>query len=119
MAAPATQQPAQNGDSAEQQATGAGGSLVEISLTLDEARVLRAVAQRGMLATGAEGMPNGQPKQATTAIGKLAAVLEEAETVALVRAELERAGFETRLLSDAQVSSLGRRMAEIPRRAAR
>ena len=92
---------------------------VDISLTLEEARVLRSVAQRGLLAAGVDGGPDGQPQHASSAIEKLASVLEEAETVAAVRGELGQAGFDTRRLSDAQVYSLARRLAEIPKRGAR
>jgi hypothetical protein len=108
--------PEQNGAPAEESASNGASSTIELSFSLEEARVLRSIAQRGMLAAGAEGAPNGQPQQANAAIKKLASALEEAEMAAAVRTELEKAGLETRRLSDAQVWSLGRRLAEIPQR---
>jgi hypothetical protein len=92
---------------------------IDLSLTLEEARMLRSVAQRGLLAAGVDGGPDGQPQHASAAIEKLVAVLDEAETVAAVREELSQAGFDTRRLSDAQVYALARRLADIPKRAAR
>lgn len=92
---------------------------IRLSLTLEEARMLRTVAQRGLIAAGADGGPEGQPHDAAAAIGKLSGALEEGETIALVRTALEQSGFDTRRLSDAQVSGLGRRLAEIPKRVAR
>src|SRR3954453_19672765 len=86
---------------------------VEVGLTLDEARLLRAVAQLGLRAAGGEGSANGNTPQAQAAIAKLAAVIDDAETVVKIRAALEEAGFETRRLSDAQVFSLHRRLADI------
>jgi len=100
------------------EATDPDGS-VDLSLTLEEARMLRRVAQRGLLAAGVDGGPDGQPQHASAAIEKLAAVLDEAETVAAVREELSQASFDTRRLSDAQVYALARRLADIPKRAAR
>jgi hypothetical protein len=108
--APSTASPALNDEVSS-------GSNIALSFTLDEARVLRTVAQRGMLATGAEGAPSGQPQQAKAALDKLGAAVEEAEVVRFVRDELEQAGFETSRLSNAQVSSLARRLADVPRRA--
>jgi hypothetical protein len=92
----------------------ARGSEIALTLTLDEARVLRTIAQRGMLAAGNDGAPDGQPQQAKAAVDKLAAALDNAEVVEFVRDELQDAGLDTSRLSDAQVTSLARRLAERP-----
>jgi hypothetical protein len=99
-------------------APSARSSEIALSFSLDEARVLRAVAQRGMLAAGSEGAPEGQPQQAKAALGKLVAALEAAEVAEYARRELEEAGLDTGRLSDAQVTSLARRLADGPRRPA-
>jgi hypothetical protein len=92
-------------------------TAIELSLTLDEARMLRSVGQRGLLAAGVDGGPDGQPQHASAALEKLGSLLDEAETVAAVREELGQAGFDTRRLSDAQVYALARRVSEIQKRA--
>jgi|SRR5947209_15982374 len=101
---------------AEAEAATSQESAIELALTLDEARMLHSVAQRGLLAAGADGGPNGQPQHASSAIEKLSAELEQADTVAAVRDELGQAGFDTRRLSDAQVYGLAQRLADIPKR---
>ena len=93
-------------------ATPAADASIDLTLTLEEARLLRAVAQVGMRAAGADGGSDGTP-QTQLALDKLIAVIEAAEKVSAIRAALEHAGFETRLLSDAEVSALASRLAGI------
>lgn len=90
-------------------------SPIQLTLSLEEARILRAVGQRGMLAAG-DSAPGGQPQHASSALAKLTAAIDDGETVVLVREELGNAGIDTRRLSDAQIASLGRRLADIPKR---
>ena len=90
---------------------------IVLSFTVEEARVLRTIAQRGMLAAGNDGAPAGQPQQAKAALDKLVGALENNEVIEFVRDELQEAGLDTSRLSDAQVTSLARRLAELPHRA--
>ena len=82
--------------------------------TLEETRVLVDLAQRGILAAANQGgAPGGNPV-AKAALATLSAALEDAETSAGVREQLEEMGFQTDHLTDAEVAALGRRIAEIP-----
>ena len=83
-----------------------------LTLTLEEARLLRAVAQVGMRAAGADGGSDGTP-QTQLALDKLVAVIEAAEKASTIRSTLEQAGFETARLSDAEVTALASRLAGI------
>lgn len=85
---------------------------IELTLTLEEARLMRAIAQLGMRAAGADGGNGGTP-QTQLALDKLVAEIEAAEKVSAIRATLEQAGFETQRLSDAEVSALAGRLAGI------
>jgi hypothetical protein len=87
-------------------------ATIELTLTLEEARLLRAVAQLGMRAAGADGGNGGTP-QTQHALDKLVAEIEAAEKVSAIRATLEQAGIETHRLSDAEVSGLAGRLARI------
>jgi len=85
---------------------------VEVAFTLEEARLLRAVAQLGMRTAGGDGGNGGTP-QTQLALDKLAAVIEGAEKVSAIRSTLEQAGFETQRLSDGDVAALASRLAGI------
>jgi hypothetical protein len=91
-------------------------ATLEFEFTLDEARVLVDLAQRGILASANQGgTPGGNPV-AKAALAKLSSTLEDAETSAGVREELAQSGFQTDHLTDSELADLGRRIAEIPRR---
>lgn len=85
---------------------------IELTLTLEEARLLRAVAQLGMRAAGADDSNGGTP-QTQHALDKLIAAVDAAEKVSAIRSTLEQAGFETARLSDADVAALAGRLAGI------
>jgi hypothetical protein len=82
--------------------------------TLDQTRALVDLAQNGMLAAAQQGGTPAANPVAKAALHTLSSALEDAETSASVREELEQLGFQTDHLSDAQVAALGRRIAEIP-----
>jgi hypothetical protein len=90
----------------------AADTTVEVAFTLEEARLLRAVAQLGMRTAGGDGGNGGTP-QTQHALDKLVAVIEGAERVTAIRSTLEQAGFETQRLSDADVAALASRLAGI------
>ena len=85
--------------------------------TLEQARVLLDLAQRGVLASANQGgTPGGNPV-AKAALAMLSSALDDAETSAGVREQLEQMGFQTDHLRDSEVAALGRRIAEIPQAA--
>ena len=89
-------------------------SPIELHLTVEEARVLREVAKRGMMVAGAAGNgPDGNPSQAKAALEKLDDAVAEADRISSLRSELELAGLATAHLGDAQVTSLARRLADL------
>lgn len=90
-------------------ATPAPDTSIELTLTLEEARLLRAVAQLGMRTAGSS---DGTP-QTQLALDKLVAEIDAAEKVSTIRSTLEQAGFETSRLSDAEVTALASRLAGI------
>jgi hypothetical protein len=82
--------------------------------TLEQTRVLVDLAQRGILASVNQGgAPGGNPA-AKAALAMLSSALDDAETSAGVREQLEEMGFQTDHLSDSEVAALGRRIADIP-----
>jgi hypothetical protein len=82
--------------------------------TLEQARVLVDLAQQGIIVSANQGgTPGGNPV-AKTALAMLTSALDDAETSAGVREQLEEMGFQTDHLSDSEVAALGRRIAEIP-----
>jgi hypothetical protein len=104
---------AQNGKPVEAPVAPSEGTL-EFEFTLEQTRVLVDLAQRGLIAAANQGgVPGGNPA-AKTALAMLSSKLEDAETSAGVRQQLEAMGFETEHLTDADVAALGRRIAEIP-----
>lgn len=87
---------------------------LEFELTVEETRVLVDLAQHGMIAAAQQGgAPGGNPV-AKAALSILSSKLEDAETSAGVREQLEQMGFQTDHLTDSEVAALGRRIAEIP-----
>ena len=89
-------------------------ATLSFEFTLEQTRALVDLAQHGVLAAA-----NGAGGPAVTPIAKaalatLSASLEDAETSASVRDELEQLGFQTDHLTDSEVAALGRRIAEIP-----
>jgi hypothetical protein len=81
--------------------------------TLEETRALVDLAQHGMIAAAQHGgSPGGNPI-AKAALATLSGALEDAETSASVREQLEAMGFETDHLNDSEVAGLGRRIAEL------
>jgi|SRR5436305_15125573 len=82
--------------------------------TLEQTRALVDLAQHGMLAAANNGGSAAANPVAKAALATLSAVLDDAETSASVRDELEQLGFETGHLTDTEVAALGRRIAEIP-----
>ncbi len=95
------------------EATARAETEVELSLTLEEARVLSEVANRGMLSAADGGAPVGNPRHAKAALEKLDAGIEEADRVRSLRSELEQSGLATAHLGDMQVVALARRVAEM------
>jgi hypothetical protein len=90
--------------------TPATAAAIELTLTLEEARLLRAIGQLGMRAARADGGSGGTP-QAQLALDKLITAVDAAEKVSAIRSTLEQAGFETGRLSDDEVSELADRLA--------
>jgi hypothetical protein len=102
---------AQNGKTVEAPAAEA---TLAFEFTLEQTRVLVDLAQRGLIAAANQGgAPGGNPV-AKAALAMLSSKLEDAETSAGVRQQLEAMGFETHHLTDADVAALGRRIADIP-----
>ena len=86
---------------------------LSFEFTLEETRALVDLAQHGMIAAAQQGgTPGGNPI-AKAALATLSGALEDAETSASVREQLEEIGFETDHLSDSEVAALGRRIAEL------
>jgi hypothetical protein len=104
---------AQNGKPVQAHPTPAEATLA-FEFTLEQTRVLVDLAQRGIIASANQGgAPGGNPA-AKAALAMLSAKLEDAETSAGVREQLEEMGFQTDHLTDADVAALGRRIADIP-----
>ena len=82
--------------------------------TLEQTRALVDLAQHGMLAAANQGGSPAANPVAKAALAMLSSGLEDAETSASVRDELEQLGFQTDHLTDAEVAALGRRIADIP-----
>jgi hypothetical protein len=94
--------------------TPADEGTLSFVFSLEETRVLVDLAQRGLIASASQGgTPGGNPL-AKAALHRLSSALEDAETSASVREQLEQMGFQTDHLTDAEVADLGRRIAEIP-----
>ncbi|MFL5911053.1 MAG: hypothetical protein ACJ768_10845 [Gaiellaceae bacterium] len=96
----------------------AAATDTELTLTfefsVDQTRALVDLAQHGMLAAANQGGSPAANPVAKAALATLSSALEDAETSASVREELEQLGFQTDHLSDAEVAALGRRIADIP-----
>jgi hypothetical protein len=89
-------------------------ATLTFEFTLEQTRALVDLAQHGMLAAANQGGSAIANPVAKAALGTLSASLEDAETSASVRDELEQLGFQTDHLTDSEVAALGRRIAEIP-----
>jgi hypothetical protein len=85
-----------------------GSPEIALELSLSEAQGLKS----WLLKSSADGAPAIEDESVKAALVKLGGSLDYIEGVATVRQELAAAGFETTLLSDAQVADLGRRIAE-------
>src|SRR4051794_36702635 len=104
---------AQNGKPVQAHPTPAEATLT-FEFTLEQTRVLVDLAQQGIIVSANQGgAPGGNPV-AKAALAMLSSALDDAETSAGVRDQLEQMGFQTEHLSDADVAALGRRIAEIP-----
>ena len=88
-------------------------ATLQFEFTLDQTRALVDLAQHGVLAAANGNGPAVTPV-AKAALATLSSSLEDAETSASVRDELEQLGFQTDHLTDSEVAALGRRIAEIP-----
>ena len=106
---------AQNGKPVEAPPANANvDSTLAFEFTLEQTRVLVDLAQRGMIASAQQGVAPGGNPVAKAALAMLTSKLEDAETSAGVREQLEEMGFQTDHLTDADVAALGRRIADIP-----
>jgi hypothetical protein len=105
---------ARNGQSPEAPPAPLEEAALTFEFTLDQTRVLVDLARGGILASASQGgTPGGNP-DAKAVLAMLTAALDDAETSAGVREQLEQMGFQTDHLSDSEVAALGRRIAEIP-----
>jgi hypothetical protein len=94
-----------NGDTAAP-----NGNLLTVGLSLDEARALKA----WLLKPSGDGTTAMDDAQVKGALVKLSGAIEQIETIASVRKELEEFGLDTRRLSDQQIVELGRRVSSTP-----
>jgi hypothetical protein len=88
----------------------AAESPLTLELTVHEGEALKA----WLLKPAADGSSAIDDVQTKSVMVKLGSKLDYISGVALVRSELEEAGFDTDTLSDEQVAELGRRIAESP-----
>jgi hypothetical protein len=90
--------------------------VIELDLTVEEARGLLELASSSLLAASENGGEAPGGVGAKSAASKLRESLEDIQKIEAVRGELEHAGFHTEHLGDDDVADLARRIAEIPQR---
>jgi hypothetical protein len=79
-----------------------------LELSLPEAQALKA----WLLSSTSEGTPAIEDSGVKPILVKLGGVLDTAEAVASVRAELDRMGFESTHLNDEEILEFGRRVSQ-------
>ena len=99
----------------EAQAVVTREETIAIELTLPEAGALRA----WLLKPAGDGSTALDDALVNTALKKLSGAIDRVEAVAMVRRELEKAGFETDDMGDEQVAELGRRIGQVSQRSLR
>lgn len=86
---------------------------VKLDLSLDEARALTT----WLLKPAADGTTALDDENVKAPLLRIRSALDFVDGVSKVRYELEQMGFSTDVLSDEQIATLGRRIAETPLRA--
>jgi hypothetical protein len=85
---------------------------IVLELSLDQAQALKA----RLLKEASDGSSALDDERLKPLLRALGASLDYIEGVAVVRRELEQAGFQADLLTDEQVAQLGRKISEAPLR---
>jgi hypothetical protein len=81
---------------------------LSLELSLLEAQGLKA----WLLGSTSDGMPAIEDPNVKPVLVKLGAILDTAEAVASVRAELDRMGFQSEHLNDEEILDFGRRVSQ-------